>query len=372
MDMMGRYNTKEKKQLLLFNITSFFSLLLLHFLKNTSFIRPASLSIIMLLFFACILLFGYRKDRNNSIKIKVLLEFTIVLLVYLTIIYSFGMKSTFSKNSYSFNKIEELVYVFISIVLLELLRYTIYSKNINDKHQHLISTIFFILLDIFIINNCSFLDNKIIIGFYSIEKNFLLNLNCKNGYRINLLYTLLIEFLPNLLSYPNLSSYIYIILLTIMNSILIIIVLKPSRKKELDTANNYKKGFLLVLEAVLCLLVVTIIMLVSGLFKYSLSSIASNSMYPTLQKGDAIIIKKLNDNDKKKIEIGDIIVFQEEGHIITHRVVEIKEGVYITKGDNNSTKDMNKKTKNDILGLVKVRIPYLGYPSVFVSELLNE
>ena len=52
-------------------------------------------------------------------------------------------------------------------------------------------------------------------------------------------------------------------------------------------------------------------------------------------------------------------------------VIVITIVVVTTKGDNNNTKDTNKKTKNDIIGLVKLRIPLLGYPSVFVSELLK-
>ena len=369
--MIEKYYSKEKLNLLVYNIGSYLCLIVLYFLRESSFIRPITLSIIMILLFVSIMLFGYRKDRNNSIKIKIFLEFTIVLLIYLTITYSLGMKVDFTKHIYNFAKLEEIFYITISIVLTEILRYTLYSKNLNDKKQHFITIVFFTILEILIINNYCFLDNKIIISLLSLEKNIVLNYNCKNGYKINLTYAFLIELLPNIISYPNLSNYLYIIFLTIMNSVLLILVLKPNRKKELETANNYKKGFLVVVETTLCIFVIIIITLISGFFKYTMSSIASNSMYPTLQKGDAIIIKQLTDKEKKKIEVGDIIVFQEEGHIITHRVIEIKEGIYITKGDNNNTKDITKKTKNDIIGLVKIRIPYLGYPSVYISEVLN-
>ncbi len=369
--MIGKYNTKEKLNLLLFNVSSFLCLFLLYFLKNNKYIRPITLSIIMILLFAAIVLFGYRKDRNNSIKLKNFLEFTIILLLYLTIIYSLGMKVDFTKHIYNFSKIEELIYMTLTIILIEVLRFTIYSKNLNDKGQHFISFIFFSLLEILVVNNYCYLENVITISIMSIEKNFILNINCKNGFKANLLYVFLIELLPNILTFPKLSNYLFIIALTIMNAILVILVLKPNRRKEMEAANKYKKGFLVILEVFLCILVIITISLVSGLFKYSLSSIASNSMFPTLQKGDAIIIKKLSDREKKNISTGDIIVFQEEGNIITHRVIEIKDGVFITKGDNNNSKDITKKTKNDVIGLVKLRIPYLGYPSVFVSEMLN-
>ena len=71
--MIGKFNNREKFNLLLFNIGSFLSLIFLYFLRNTKYIRPITLSLIMALLFVFILLFGYRKDRNNSIKIKIFL-----------------------------------------------------------------------------------------------------------------------------------------------------------------------------------------------------------------------------------------------------------------------------------------------------------
>ena len=370
-NMIGRYNTKEKKYLLLYNIISFAFLFLLFILRNTQYIRPITLSITIILLFIFILLFGFRKDHNNSLKIHNILQFSIVLLIYLIIIYTLGVKVDYIKHVYSFSKIEEIIYMLGSIIIIEILRYTIYSKNINDTKQHLISVIFFSLIEILIVNNYCYLDNIINISIISLEKNILLTTNSKNGYRANILYALLLELLPNSLTYPNLTSYLYAIILTVINSMLFILVLKPNRKKEMETTNHFKKGFLISVEVTLAITVIVTITLVSGLFTYSLSSIASNSMYPTLQKGDAIIIKRLSDNEKNKLRKGDIIVFNEDNHVITHRIVQVKEGVYITKGDNNSTKDLSKKTKNDIVGKVELRIPYLGYPSVFISELLS-
>ncbi len=369
--MIGKYNTLEKKQLLLFNISSFLCLFFLFLIRNSNYIKPITLSFLMLLLFAGVLLFGYRKDRNNSIKLRVFLEFSVVLLIYLIIVYSLGMKVSFIKHIYNRELIENIIYTILSVIIIEVLRYTIHSKNINDKKEHFLNTIFFILLEILVTNNYCFLNNFLVTIVIIIEKNILLGMNCKNGFKSNLLYTSLLELLPCILTYPDLSNYLYAILITITNTFLIIIVLRPNRRKEMETANKYKKGFLVVLEGSLILVVIVTISLVSGLLKYSLSSIASNSMYPSLKKGDAIIIEKLNDTEKEEIEVGDIIVFQEDGNIITHRVVEVRQGVYITKGDNNNTKDTNKKTKNDIIGLVKLRIPLLGYPSVFVSELLK-
>ena len=46
--------------------------------------------------------------------------------------------------------------------------------------------------------------------------------------------------------------------------------------------------------------------------------VKSNSMYPTLQKGDFILIKRNNDYKK-----GDIITYDyESNYLVTHRIIE--------------------------------------------------
>ena len=67
----------------------------------------------------------------------------------------------------------------------------------------------------------------------------------------------------------------------------------------------------------------------------------------------------------KNIEIGDTIVFSVQGRSdpIIHRVIEITESGYKTKGDHNEIiwdfeKDINKES---VIGKAVLRIPYLGW-----------
>ena len=96
-------------------------------------------------------------------------------------------------------------------------------------------------------------------------------------------------------------------------------------------------------------------------------------MYPALKKGDAVLLEKVDKKNQDKLKKGDIVAFEEDDTIVTHRILSIEEedGVeqIITKGDNNYTKDVTKKTKDDIIGIVRFRIPLLGYPSVEISEI---
>jgi signal peptidase I len=92
--------------------------------------------------------------------------------------------------------------------------------------------------------------------------------------------------------------------------------------------------------------------------------IMSNSMYPTLERGDMAIVS----GDTTEINVGDIIVFNAEGTNIIHRVAEIKqigdENYYITKGDNNAVSDLFSTPKNRIIGKVVGVIPLVGHISL--------
>ena len=66
--------------------------------------------------------------------------------------------------------------------------------------------------------------------------------------------------------------------------------------------------------------------------------VLSGSMEPSLKIGDLIIIRSCT---KEDIQIGDIISFEVENKIITHRIIDIIDGKYKTKGDNNNVEDDN-------------------------------
>lgn len=71
-------------------------------------------------------------------------------------------------------------------------------------------------------------------------------------------------------------------------------------------------------------------------------------MAPNFNKEDLIIIK-----EEKEYEVGDIITFKNlDGIYVTHRIIEKDENGFITKGDNNNTKDDEKVTKEQICGKV--------------------
>ena len=82
------------------------------------------------------------------------------------------------------------------------------------------------------------------------------------------------------------------------------------------------------------------------MFGYSIFEVATGSMEPNIGKNDIIIVKKDND-----YEVNDIVTFKSEGNYITHRIVDINDSVFITKGDANNTSD-KPINRSEVIGRV--------------------
>ncbi|MEM7823818.1 MAG: signal peptidase I [Candidatus Aenigmatarchaeota archaeon] len=89
-------------------------------------------------------------------------------------------------------------------------------------------------------------------------------------------------------------------------------------------------------------------------------AVMSDSMVPTLLRGDMVIVYKGN------VSIGDIIVFDAPGYNypIIHRVYNITDGMIRTKGDHNPVVDPWEIDLNAIHGKAGVRIPLLGWVKI--------
>ena len=90
------------------------------------------------------------------------------------------------------------------------------------------------------------------------------------------------------------------------------------------------------------------------MFSYATAVVISGSMEDTISVGDYIIIKEQDD-----YKVDDIITYSEGNMIITHRLIEITDTGYITKGDNNNTVD-NEISYAQIEGKVVAIIPKMG------------
>lgn len=98
-------------------------------------------------------------------------------------------------------------------------------------------------------------------------------------------------------------------------------------------------------------------------FGYTFFEVASGSMQPALQINDVILVK-ITQEDLKK---GDIVAFENEGTVITHRIVYIDGDILTVKGDSNDVVDKPINTKQVIGKIVKV-FPSLGIWKMVLTD----
>jgi|AntRauTorcE11897_2_1112592.scaffolds.fasta_scaffold00001_510 signal peptidase len=111
-----------------------------------------------------------------------------------------------------------------------------------------------------------------------------------------------------------------------------------------------------------------------NLFGYSFAYVLTGSMEPTLNVGDAILIK---DVDANNIQVDDIVTYKStegvlSGNYVTHRVVEINEEngqlIFTTKGDANNSIDTEIITADKIHGVFQRKLVIIKYLlSVFTN-----
>ena len=111
---------------------------------------------------------------------------------------------------------------------------------------------------------------------------------------------------------------------------------------------------------------------VSRIAGFTPLTVQSQSMSPTFNEGDLIVIKAC---DTAKLVVGDIITFHtiinNEYALNTHRIENISEnnGIrsYTTKGDNNAIADTHIISDGDIVGKYTFKLPLVGKLMNFLS-----
>ena len=132
---------------------------------------------------------------------------------------------------------------------------------------------------------------------------------------------------------------------------------RPSEKKgrKVFPALCSVFGTLILLGVIAAFLPLT----VPRLMGYEIYEVVSGSMEPEIPVGSVIYVKAA---EPDMVETGDIIAFQKDGSVITHRVEENRyvEGEFVTKGDANREEDMEPVPYESLIGKVERHIPVLG------------
>lgn len=320
--------------------------------------------------------------KAKSIEHKQVTILMILLgILYLGIFYVTGLFFGYYKSIYTFGIKTVFKYIIpmaTIIIATEIIRNVLISKE--DKISKTLVFISMVILDIILYSNIyavtqfnGFLSLVSFTLFPSIACNMLYNyISNKHGYMpiiayriITILYVYFIPILPDMYMFFRCFCrmlYPYLIYLILEKTY------SKSNFKQLYT-NKAKQNF----ETIICIAIsIIFIMLISCKFKYGILVIGSGSMTGTINKGDAIVYNTYKNQD---INEGDIIVFTKDEMQVVHRVVDIRlvngEYRYYTKGDYNSEIDDGHVTKDKIKGIVKFKIKYVGYPTLWLREIFS-
>ncbi len=335
-----------------------------------------------------IVLCGYEKD-NYRYKKDVLLNIIVFLLAYYLITYFLGLFSGFIKSSYSLsliNIIKNTFPVILLIIISELMRYVLFNKTNKNISYIIFGCLLFVMVDvntmvhIYDVKTALGMTKMIcLVVFPSVTKNiFLTYLTIKVGYKSGIVYRLITELSTYLLPiFPDFGEYIGVLLKTVL-PLMIMAKLNNmfnyySVRKIKDSRYNKRK---LILYSVITFSLLVIVVLTSGLFTYQALTIGSGSMSPKIEKGDIIILRSVKKAEVNKIKKGDILVHNHDNKIIVHRVIKKSNNngniTFRTKGDHNNAKDSWTVKQDDVIGIVKFRIKWIGMPTVALNELLNK
>lgn len=325
-----------------------------------------------------------KKDKAQTVFI--------VILFYLIIYFLSGLFFGYSRSPFSHDFLTVLknIWTFLSIIVFqEYIRFSILNGNKKSRLFIVLTVFLFILVNINFLNfQSNFVSGEDMFKYVSativpvIAENILFTyLSLKCGCESVLAYRLPIIFANIILPiFPDLDWFVTSLFDLALCFVVFICINYLYTKKYLDRKEKMSKKFVRKQNPVryIPFLVILFVFVgfVAGFFKYMPIAIMSNSMANLINRGDIVVIDKLNEVEKKSLKVYDIIEYELEGSMIVHRIVSIETDnrgnmTFTTKGDNNSSVDTKKVKENQIRGLVKLKVPLVGYPVVWLNDFFT-
>lgn len=346
---------------------------------------------LFLLLFLFILKRSYRiKYKVNIYTKQVNIMMALFAMGYVVIHYVSGLYFGFttSKVLLSFWSIFKFIIpLIIIIVSSEYIRKLLLSQeaiiiikghklNIHYLLVYIILLLIDLIVSIGIYDLTNFDDFLKILGlsiFASISANFAYhNISDKFGEKSVIAYRLItilfIYIIPITTDMPILFEAFY----RTVYPFLVFQVIDFIYARKNDASKWRKKSGYSILTVISIAVLLQLVMLISCQFQYGMVVVGTESMTGSIDRGDAVIYEEY---DGSNIKIGQVIMFEHNNLKTIHRVTKIIESNgeirYYTKGDANLDEDQGYRTSSDILGIIKLKVKYIGRPTLFFRSLFN-
>ena len=245
-----------------------------------------------------------------------------------------------------------IIFTYIAMVIIDLLIYTeVYDLTKLDDFLTILGFVFFASL------SCNLLYNYIA-NRYDIKGIIFFRL-------ITVLFVYVIPVIPNIFIF-------FRTFLRLLYPYLIYLILEKLYSKNDYSLGRKERKKEVAGNTILIVIAALLVMLISCKFRYGIIVVGSESMTGSLNKGDAVIFEKY---ENQEIKEGQVIIFNYNDIQTIHRIVNIEkvngEYRYYTKGDANKKNDEDYRTNDDIYGLVHLRVKYIGHPTLWVRDIFS-
>ena len=373
--------TRNKRTLYLSSIAVFVSLFLTLFVpyRASMYLTAAILTV------SAVLIYVFVKKRAipSINKSQILLVLAVAGLVYAMIYTLSGLYFSFVPNPNKLSVstfIQSILPISVIIISIEIIRNVILAQE--DKATKIISYFFSVLAEILIFTSIrriesfnSFMDFMALYFLPSVMSNLLYHyLSKRYGAVPNIVYRLITTLFTYLIPVWPYVPDAFVSIYKLLVPILLFAFIDPFFEKKKRYALKKKSGKAsYVFACIAAALMISIVMLISCRFQYGALVIGSGSMTGELNKGDVTVYEQFDD---QIIQEGQVIVFEENNVKVIHRVVKIEringELRYYTKGDANEHNDVGYRLNGDIIGLARLRVPYVGYPTIWLRDAVSK
>lgn len=350
-------------------------------LGRAEYLRYAAAAVLAL---AAVAFFVFVKKRSilSFNKRQVLLILSVLAVLFLTLLYISGLFYGFAIQYKALSLttfFRFLLPYLVIIVASEVIRSVLLAQN--SRAISVLLYVLCVLSDLTIGNGLSGISSMYglmdFVGmtfFPALSANLLYHYVSKRyGMLPNVVFRSLLRLYPYVIPrIPN-APQILVSFVTLLIPLIAYAFLDALYKKGKGAARQKRSRWSYIGGGVGIALLVGFIMLISCSFRFGMLVIATDSMTGEINRGDAIVYEAVSEAPKEN----DVIVFQKEGEAgrVVHRVIGIEtvdgETRYYTKGDANPERDTGFITSGEILGVVRFKVLYIGYPSLWLRDIFH-
>lgn len=98
---------------------------------------------------------------------------------------------------------------------------------------------------------------------------------------------------------------------------------------------------------------------------WSTSVVESGSMSPLIREGDAVVVRP---PPSQMLDRGTVILFDTGAGPTLHRVEQVENGRYVTRGDANGSNDSRRVTPAEVDGVGAILVPWVGQPRRWLAD----